>query len=356
MVLGWGSALPEFSYEQAELADFLSRDLDPPRARRLRAAFRGSRVARRHSVLPDFASGAEPRLFGGSAPTTTERLAIYEESAPVLGERAARQALEASGVSKDSLTHLIFVTCTGLVAPGPDQELVERIGLPLSIHRIQIGFQGCSAGLVALRTAAEIVRGNPKARVLVVAVELSSLHFQEALTEDDLRGHALFADGSGAAVVGPPEAGAGRQGRFISFGPGRTLLLPSAKADMTWNIVETGFQMRLTSRVPAALAEALPEFVAGFHQPGEAQVVNWAIHPGGPAILDALARILDLPEDVLAPSREVLRECGNMSSATIFFVLARTAVARTPGPGIAFAFGPGLTAEGLSFQLDEKPG
>jgi predicted naringenin-chalcone synthase len=355
VVLGWGTALPEYSYNQTEVAAHLSQDLDSARARRLRAAFRGSRVTRRNSVLPDFAPGAEPRLFRGGVPTTAERLAVYEECAPELGERAVRQALDASGVSKESLTHLLFVTCTGLVAPGPDQELVERIGLPLSIRRVQIGFQGCSAGLVALRTAAEIVRGDPSARVLVASVELSSLHFQDNLGEDDLRGHALFADGSGAAVVGMPEGTdvAGR--RLFSLGHGRSLLLPSAKGDMTWNIVATGFRMRLTSRVPAALSAALPGFVRGFHNEEHTRIEHWAVHPGGPVILDSVARTLELLPESLTASREVLRECGNMSSATIFFVLARIAAEGSPGAGIAFAFGPGLTAEGLAFRLSETP-
>ena len=306
-VLGWGSALPEHAYNQAEVADHLARDLDPARSRRL------------------------------------------------LGERSARQALEASGIPRDSLTHLLFVTCTGLVAPGPDQEIVERLGLPLTIRRVQIGFQGCSAGLVALRTAGEIVRGDPEARVLVVSVELSSLHFQDNLGEDDLRGHALFADGSGAAVVAmAPVAESGDAAR-VHLGRGHSLLIPSAKGDMTWNIGETGFRMRLTSRVPAALSEALPGFVESFHEGGQAAVEHWAVHPGGPVILDGVARTLDLPPESLTASREVLRECGNMSSATIFFVLQRIAAERTPGAGIAFAFGPGLTAEGLAFHISETP-
>jgi alpha-pyrone synthase len=310
-------------------------------------------VTRRHSVLPDFAPGAEPRLFRGNVPTTAERLAVFEECAPQLAERAARIALDASGVAPDSFTHFIFVTCTGLVAPGPDQELVERLGLPLTIRRVQIGFQGCSAGLVALRTAAEIVRGDPAARVLVVSVELSSLHFQADLAEEDLRGHALFADGSGAAVVGVPTAR--RTGRSISLGVGRSLLIPEAKGDMTWNIGGSGFRMQLTSRVPAALSEALPGFVEAFHDGDLSEVEHWAVHPGGPVILDGIGRTLGLPPDSLDTSRSVLRECGNMSSATIFFVLREIAATGVPGTGIAFAFGPGLTAEGLAFRLDETP-
>lgn len=353
VVLGWGTALPDYSYNQAEAAEHLSQDLDAARTRRLRAAFRGSRVTRRHSVLPDFAPDAEPRLFRGGVPTTAERLAVYEEYAPVLAERAVRKALESSGASTDSLTHLLFVTCTGFAAPGPDQELIERLGLPLSLRRVQIGFQGCSAGVVALRTAAEIVRGDAEARVLIVSVELSTLHFQDNLGEDDLRGHALFADGSGAAIVGMPTEGTARDAHLFRLGRGRSLLVPSGKGDMTWHIESTGFRMRLTSRVPTALSEALPGFVESFHNGDKAAVEHWAIHPGGPVILDGLARSLDLPPESLNASREVLRECGNMSSATIFFVLERIAAEGSPGAGIAFAFGPGLTAEGLAFRLAE---
>ncbi len=216
---------------------------------------------------------------------------------------------------------------------------------------MQIGFQGCSAGLVGLRTAGEIVRGDPAARVLVVSVELSSLHFQENLGEEDLRGHALFADGSGAAVVATTSAAEAAAGPLrIAVGKGHSLLLPTGRDEMTWHIGATGFLMRLTSRVPAALSEALPAFVRSFHDGGDG-VEHWAVHPGGPVILDGIARTLGLDPEALTASREVLRDCGNMSSATIFFVLERIARSDAPGAGIAFAFGPGLTAEGLAFHL-----
>jgi predicted naringenin-chalcone synthase len=350
-VLGWGSALPEYSYDQAEVAEHLARDLDARRTRRLRAAFRGSGVVRRFSVLPDFEPGRESWLFANGVPTTAERLDVYREQAPTLAEAAAQQALAGAGLAGPEITHLLFITCTGFAAPGPDQELIERLELPLSVRRVQIGFQGCSAGLVALRTAGEIVRGDSSARVLVVAVELSTLHFQADPVEADLRGHALFADGSGAAVVGAPGAGTGNGVGRIVLGRGRSRLVPGVKDAMTWRIGDTGFRMQLTSQVPEALAEAIPGFVEELRGDSAGDFRHWAVHPGGPAILDHIGRALDLEPEVLSASREVLRTCGNMSSATIFFVLERIAREASPGTGVALAFGPGLTADGLTFEL-----
>jgi predicted naringenin-chalcone synthase len=373
-VLGWGTAVPRYSYRQDELAEHLSRPLDAVSARRLRVAFRGSGVRRRFSVLPDFAPAfGAPVLFRGDDPTTAERLRVFAGEAPLLAERAARIALHSAGVAPAHVSHLLFVTCTGFAAPGPDQDLVECLGLPLSVRRVQIGFQGCSAGVVALRTAAEIIRGNPSAIVLVVSVELSSLHFQRDLDDESLRGHALFADGAGAALVGHRRAGPaghartpekgleglhnlardggrldGRQFASVRLDEARSLILPSGCDEMTWRVADTGFRMRLTNRIPGELSRALPSIVGGF---GAKPFRHWAVHPGGPAILDAVARSLLLPQGVLAPSREVLREFGNMSSATIFFVMERIVASGAAGPGLALAFGPGLTSDALAFDV-----
>jgi predicted naringenin-chalcone synthase len=276
---------------------------------------------------------------------------VFAREAPLLGERAARLALDTAGVAPAHVSHLLFVTCTGFAAPGPDQDLVERLGLPLSVRRVQIGFQGCSAGVVALRTAAEIIRGNPEAVVLVVSVELSSLHFQSELADESLRGHALFADGAGAALLARQASmGVIDRGAFASvqLGDARSLLMPAARDEMTWRVEDTGFRMRLTNRIPGELSRALPSIVEGF---GARSFRHWAVHPGGPAILETVARSLSIPDGVLAPSREVLREFGNMSSATIFFVMESIAKGAVPGAGLALAFGPGLTADALAFQI-----
>lgn len=357
-VLGWGTAVPSHRYRQAELADHLTRALEPRLARRLRAAFRGSRVDTRHSVLPDFRAGVtDPVLFDGGQPTTAQRLAVFRREAPSLAARAAARALEEAAIDPTRVTHLFYVTCTGFAAPGPDRDLVLDLGLSPSVRRVLVGFQGCSAGVVGLRTAGEIVRGDPSAVVLVVSCELSSLHFQQSLKDEDLRGHALFADGAGAAVVGigggaggsGTDAAAGRP-RF-DLGPGASLLLPDSERDMTWDVEDTGFRMRLSSRVPDALAAGLPGFVESVA--GGRRVRHWAVHPGGPAILAHVAACLGEPVESLAVAARVLRTCGNMSSATIFFVLREIARGGVPGEGMAMAFGPGLTVESLRFRVTE---
>lgn len=303
-------------------------------------------------MLPDF-GGLEPRLFRGAVPSTAERMAAFGREAPGLAAAAAGSALESAGVDPASVTHLLFVTCTGFVAPGPDRDLVLRLGLPPTIRRVQIGYQGCSAGIVALRTAAEIVRGDAETCVLVVAVELASLHFQTAIGEAELRGHALFADGAGAAVVaGARAAEAARHERLatrVQLEAGASELVADSAGDMTWDVGDTGFLMRLSARVPDALSSALPSFVRDLAG-GATDIRHWAIHPGGPVILDRLARSLDLAPAQLAASHDVLRTCGNMSSATIFFVFERCS-GEGPGSGLALAFGPGLTIEGLRFRV-----
>jgi predicted naringenin-chalcone synthase len=349
-VLGWGDALPAHRGGQAELAAGLAAALSPARGRRLKAAFRGSQIDARHSVLPDFAPGRPPRLFRGGSPSTAQRMVVFAEEAPGLAEAAAREALEAAALAPVDVTHLLFITCTGFAAPGPDRDLVLRLGLSPAVRRVQIGYQGCSAGIVGLRTAAEIVRGEPDARVLVTAVELASLHFQTDPEDDDLRGHALFADGAGAAVVGAD--GAGRGGARVALGRGASRLLAGSERDMTWDVGDAGFRMRLSSRVPDALALELPAFASALADVAPEDVAHWAVHPGGPVILDRVRDTLGLPEERLHPSRDVLRRCGNMSSATVFFVFRRILETGSPGDGVALAFGPGLTVEGLRFRVE----
>jgi predicted naringenin-chalcone synthase len=214
---------------------------------------------------------------------------------------------------------------------------------------------------VGLRTAAEIVRGDPGAVVLVVSVELASLHFQQHSNgvspekrDSDLRAHALFADGAAAAVVtrgGAGDAPAGASA--VRLERAESLLLPDSEADMSWEIGATGFRMGLTSRVPDLLAAALPAFVDRL---GGGPASLWAIHPGGPVILDRIAETLGLAEGAISPSRDVLRRIGNVSSATVFFVFRELIARGAAGPGVAMAFGPGLTAEGIRFTIDPASG
>ncbi|HET9886658.1 MAG TPA: hypothetical protein VFR10_04030, partial [bacterium] len=251
-VLGWGTALPPYRYAQEEIAAWLASSLDLRRARRLKAAFRGSGIESRSGCLPDFSQNCvEPRLFRDASPSTGARMAAYREHAPDLACEAARRAIESAGVPAARITHLLVSTCTGFAAPGSDQEIVERLGLLPSVRRVLFGFQGCSAGVAALRTAAEIARGDPAAILLVVAVELSSLHFQPNVPDEDLRGHALFADGAGAAVVAgaaiPPASAGSSNGaqREVILERGCSRLVLKTRNHMTWIVGDHGFLMRL---------------------------------------------------------------------------------------------------------------
>lgn len=362
VVLGWGTASPEFRYTQDELAHWLARSREPRAARRLLAAFRGSGIESRSSCLPDFAPGrGAPRLFLAGSPSTFARMEAFAREAPPLAVAAARSALENSRIDSSRVTHLFVVSCTGFVSPGLDVDLVETLPLSPDVHRVLFGFQGCAAGIAALRTAAEVVRGSPEAIVLVVAVELSSLHFQPDFEDEDLRGHALFADGAGAAVVEWSQDESLSPAHTVRLGRGASRLLPATRDQMTWTVTDHGFSMRLSSRVPDALGEAIPDFVETLSvaERGPTTPSLWVVHPGGPAILDRLQERLGLGDEALASSREVLRRHGNMSSATIFFVFAEAlrAAREVESPhstdGVALAFGPGLLAEGLAFRLGE---
>jgi predicted naringenin-chalcone synthase len=227
------------------------------------------------------------------------------------------------------------------MAPGLDQVVARRLGLAASVERVVVGFMGCYAGVTALRTAAHIVRSDPAARVLVVAVELCTLHLQPTDRLDSLLAMAQFADGCAAALVTG-------EGPGLALGEGLSLTLEDSQDLITWTIGDTGFAMELSGEVPARLAEALADDdVARVVTGGEA-IEAWAVHPGGRSILDAVERGLALPPEKLAASRAVLHEFGNMSSATVIFVLQRL-MTECPQSGIALAFGPGLAMEGLRF-------
>jgi predicted naringenin-chalcone synthase len=270
-------------------------------------------------------------------------MARYEAEAPALADLAfARLGLEAEA---PRITHLVVATCTGFVAPGLDRHLVERHGLPRGVERTMVGFMGCQAAINALKLAWHIVRSEPEARVLVVCLELCTLHLQNTAALEQLLCFLLFADGCAAAIVSAKPVGL----RVEGF---RSLVMPEAAEMITWRIGNEGFDMTLSGMVPITLAHALPDFApAMLDGASVAEVDLWAVHPGGRSILDGVQSGLDLPPEALATSRAVLRSHGNMSSATVMFVLAAMMEGATAGQrGVAMAFGPGLSAETMRFR------
>lgn len=279
----------------------------------------------------------------GAFPGTAKRMEMFETYAP----RLAKQAVDLLELGEDRsrITHLIVTTCTGFSAPGIDLEIVARCGLSGSVERTMIGFMGCYAAINALKLARHIVRSEPLARVLLVNVELCTLHLKETADLEKLLSFCLWGDGCAASLVTADAVGI----RLDSF---KAVIAADTRDLMTWSVRDDGFDMVLSGRVPAAIQETF----SGGHGAllGGASVRDidlWAVHPGGRSVLDAVGRALNLPSDALHFSREVLRDNGNMSSATVMFVLEKMLATAAPGLlGCGMAFGPGLTAETMTFQ------
>ena len=302
-----------------------------------------SGIAHRYSVLPVPHDGGSPVTSGGfyanGMPGTAARMALYAEHAPSLALRAIAALPEIVGI-----THLVVASCTGFVAPGIDQIIAERLKLSPSVERTLIGFMGCYAAVTALKTARHIVRSEPESRVLVVTVELSTLHLQDDLAIEPLLAMLQFGDGAAAALVTSTDSGLALRDPFAAS-------LPDSADLIRWAITDTGFAMHLSGEVPGRIGAALVDSETRRALTGDAdpaRVVSWAVHAGGRSILDAVQSALTLTPDALDDSRGVLRDYGNMSSATLMFVLQRV-LAKRPDTGVAIAFGPGLAAEGLRY-------
>lgn len=338
-ILGLGTAVPVRSLEQDRIAERIRRASRLPEreSRMLRAVFRRAGVSRRGSVLLE-EDGEAPLYAGGRKPGTHERMEAYDRLAPGLAMEAAQRALAAADCPAERITHLVTASCTGFSAPGVDLQLVRRLPLQPTVERTHVGFMGCHAALNALRVAAAIARSDTQSRVLVCAVELSSLHLQYGGSLDEMVSGALFADGAGAAVVGAGEG----PWRIVAHG---SCLLADTEDLMSWRIGDHGFEMGLGADVPKMIEEHAGGFVDGWLSARgrrREDVRTWAVHPGGPRILAAAEAALGAHASV---SREVLAQHGNMSSATLLFVLERLRAAGAPLPLVAVGFGPGLTVE-----------
>jgi alpha-pyrone synthase len=375
-ILSIGTAVPEHVYSQLELAEFMKQahGADVRLERRLDVLYRQSAIRSRYSCLADY--GRAPAEFTfyppgwqreAGLPGTSRRMAIFRRAALPLARAAVAKAVAKLGAFDPRLvTHLVVASCTGFYAPGLDVELVSELGLGRDVSRIQVGFQGCHAGLTSLRLADSLCRADREALVLVVCIELCTLHLQIEPSDDNLLANSLFGDGAAALFVagsrsGPALAaasggagGAGTADRLEIVAAG-SWLEPGTQGEMAWELGDTGFQMRLSALVPRILGLNTGQFLATALALPPEQVRDldfWAVHPGGPAILDQVERSLGLGPESLDASRAVLRDYGNMSSPTVFFVLARAwdELPAMAGRGVALAFGPGLTLEAVLLE------
>ena len=299
-----------------------------------------SGIESRWSVLDD--PIAPDGFYASAMPATSERMMAYAREAPELALAAIDRLAEQEPLG--DITHLVVASCTGFVAPGIDQIIARRLGLDGSVERTLVGFMGCYAAVSALRVAHHIARSDPQARILVVTVELCSLHLQEVAEIEPLLAMLQFADGAAAALVSAEPRGLAIDRFFAAT-------LPDSAELIRWDIGDEGFVMHLSGEVPGRITQALAtadmrRAILGNRTAGE--LSGWAVHAGGRSVLDAVEHGLGLGASALAASREVLRRCGNMSSSTLLFALAALMAGPAPVDGIAIAFGPGLAAEGFA--------
>jgi alkylresorcinol/alkylpyrone synthase len=357
-ILSIGTAVPPARVPQMAARDVFAAQpgLSRIAQRLIHAAFDASAIDFRNTVLSDLASfsaGVEPdagdsTLFGGAggivlAPSTGTRNDAYISLAPALFASAAEQALTEAGVEPAEVTHVVTVSCTGMFAPGPDFRLVKDLGLPADVERYHIGFMGCAAALPGLRAAARICAAQPDAVVLVAAAELCTLHIRSSEDPQQIVAASVFADGAAAAVVSARPRAAGPRLELDRFG---TVLTSEGESDMVWTIGDEGFDMVLTAEVPRIIGREIRAAVGSFLRDDVPDV--WAVHPGGRSVLDRVESGLGLDPAALDASRSVLRRQGNMSSATILFILRELLLDDSLGDGAtvaALAFGPGLTVE-----------
>lgn len=357
-ILGMGSSFPPSvpQPKAAQLAAALCAQ-DDQQTQWLNHIFDRTGIEARGSVLApqsgDVSAGLHefypPQSEGGQGPTTGERMQRYALSAPPLALAASRQAMADAEVTAPQITDLITVSCTGFFAPGLDASLIRSLGLSPAVHHLHIGFMGCHAAFNAVAAAADLISARPEAKVLIVCVELCTLHFAYGWQPQRLVANSLFADGAGAVVMGVADSGE-RLG-VLSSG---SMLLPESESAMGWRIGDHGFEMTLTPEVPQLIRQhTRPWLESWLAQHGRSipDIPLWAIHPGGPKVLSSVCQSLGVAPEVADVSRDILSRHGNISSATILVILEH--MRRTSGSGdcVALGFGPGLMAEALLLRF-----
>ena len=366
IITGFGTAVPECRIAQTTAyaaTQQLCCDSDQQR-RVMELIYQGAGVQERGTVLLSkgedaldqadtfFRPRADPEDRG---PTTQDRMEKFEEHALTLALKSTEAALAQADQDVAEITHLVTVSCSGFHAPGFDIGLIQKLGLSPDVARTHIGFMGCHGSFNALRVAQAYVAADPKAVVLVCSVELCSLHHHYGWSTEKVIANALFADGSAAVVCRHAAAGespAHTKFQLIRHG---SHLLPKTTGAMSWRIGDHGFEMTLSQKVPALIEANLHGWMQQFLARENLQIEDvrgWAIHPGGPRILDACQMALSLSSDAVAPAREVLARYGNMSSATVLFLLNQLKQQPLTGPVVAVGFGPGLTIEAMLLHSD----
>jgi len=355
-IISIGTAVPQYSANQSTILEFMHTAYnDATASRKLNILFHNSGINTRYSVLPDFGShhsGNSLFKVNQQTPDVTQRLTVFKENAASLAIGALNNAFQKldTTIADFKITHLITVTCTGIYAPGLGAALIEKLNLPEDIFHTAINFMGCNAAFPALNLADMITRTDENAKVLIVCVELCTLHFQAVDNNDNLLANTIFGDGSAAVVVVSDTAAKKNLQAGLSINGFYSLLLYKGKNLMGWNITPQNFEMVLDSSIPEFIGNEVNEIVMKACKNlkiDPSAIEKWAIHPGGKKILDSIKKQTQLSDTDMQYSYKVLSDYGNMSSPTILFVLNEIMQAdHTEGENIfSIGFGPGLSIE-----------
>ncbi len=351
------TAVPEFCHQQKNITTFFVNSTNNDNTKRkLNYISEKSGINTRHSVLNDFSlTQTSSVLFkhnnNNTTPLLTKRMALYKLHAKTLALNAVNKIANFDEVKK-TITHIITVTCTGLFAPGLDIDLIRELNLNATTQRSSINFMGCNAAILALNNANNICNSINNANVLIVCVELCTIHFQNNNTDDNILANTLFADGAAAIIVSANKQSIINE-NSIKIKNFNSLIIHKGQNDMAWQLSETGFLMNLTSYVSELINGNISLFLDEINLK-KTDINYWAIHPGGKKIIDDFATTLNLSNNELQSSYEILSKYGNMSSPTVLFVLKHlienTANVLKNETIFVAAFGPGLSIETLQLQ------
>jgi len=359
-IISIGTAVPQYGTQQSAILDYMVSAYDDDTAsRKLSLLFNHSGINSRYSVLPDFNNPNSTDLFftaNNGSPTVEERLNVYKDEAVLLGIDAIRDSFQKidTSIAEFGITHLITVTCTGISAPGLDAEIMNHLNLPNEIFHVAINFMGCNAAFHALKLSEMITKTDENAKVLIVCVELCTLHFKPKNNHDNLLSNTIFGDGASALIVTSDAYATLYKKSGLKINGFYSILLNRGKDLMGWNINPVNFEMILDSKVPEFIGEEINGIIlkAGRKLNIAPETIdNWAIHPGGKKILDTIKQQLHMNDSDLVHSYKVLNEYGNMSSPTILFVLNEILKANLKPDETIFSigFGPGVSIETALF-------
>ena len=364
-----GIANPEFSFPQMEIAGFMANavNMNGEERKRLFALYKASGITNRYSVIPDFGKEkGDYTFFPNTAdmepfPSVSERMKVFEKKALPLALDAIDNCLKDAAFDKKDITHLITVSCTGMYAPGIDLEIVDRLQLRKNIERTCINYMGCYAAFNALKVSNAICTADPDANVMIVCVELCTIHYQKNKNWDHLLSNAIFGDGAAAVLVQGKKPLAHTSLSLESFFCDIAI---EGRNDMAWHISDFGFEMTLSSYIPDMIKGGIKKLTKNLLnniQLDPQDIDLYAIHPGGKRILEVIEEELQLPKEKNKYAYEVLKNYGNMSSPTVLFVLYYILKALKQEDHqkniLGFAFGPGLTLESMLLKVNcpEKP-